>query len=84
MIYDARGKADQGMASGVQVELSGPMTRALAKKLKETMQALVCATYNGVDHANIIHELEKERTIRYTLIQALEPSEAKLGDSSEV
>ena len=76
--------ADQSMASGVQVEISGPMTRARANKLKESMKAQVCAIRNGVDHANLIHRLEKEEKICYTLIQALEPSEAKLGDSSEV
>ena len=72
------------MASDVRTELSGPMTRACAKKLKETMQALVCATYDGVDHASISHKLEQHKTIRYTLIQALESSEVELEASTEV
>ena len=78
---DTRGMADQGMASGVQVELGGLMARSCAKKLKESMQALVCAIHDGVDYANAIHGLEKEEAARYTLIQVIESSEAKLEDS---
>ncbi|XP_071933924.1 uncharacterized protein [Coffea arabica] len=72
---DARGTVDQDTSSVVQAELGGPMPRASAKKFKESIQALVRTIHDGVDHANVIHELEKEEIIRYTLIQVFELSE---------
>ena len=65
------------------MDFNGPMTRARAKKLKESMQALVSTTYEGIDRARIEAELEQDKTIHYVLIQVLEPSEVKLGASSE-
>ena len=75
--------ADHDTSSGVQVVLGGPMTRARGKKLKESMQALVCAIHDRVGHANVIQGLEEEETTRYTLIQVIESSEAKLEDLHE-
>mgnify|MGYP004716173859 CR=1 FL=1 len=46
------------------------MTRARAKKLKESMQSLVCAIHDRVGHANIIQGLEEEETTRYTVIKS--------------
>ena len=67
-IPNARGTTDQDTSSVIQVELGGPMTRARAKKFKESMQTLVRTIHDGFYHANVIHELEKEETIRYTLV----------------
>ena len=60
------------------------MTRARAKKLKESMQALVYAIHDRASPANIIQEINEEETTHYTFIQVFESSEAKLKDSLAV
>ena len=81
---DTRVMADHDSLRVDQMELSGPMTRARAKKLKESMQALVRSIHDGVDLANVTRELEKDEATRYTLVQVVEPNEEELGASFEV
>ena len=70
--FNAKCTADHGSSNSVQVVSSGLMTKARAKKLKESMQALVCDVQDQVGHANDIPGLENEDYTLYSLIQVLD------------
>ena len=55
---------------------SGPITRARAKKMRDSLQALVCIIQERVrDDLKIIEGLENEDSTIYTLLQVEESSE---------
>ena len=61
----------------IQVPL-GPVTRARAKKMRESLQALLCTIQERIgDDLKTIEGLENEDSIIYTLLQVDEPSEAE-------
>ena len=61
----------------IQVPL-GPVTRARAKKMRESLQALVCTIQERIgDDLKTIEGLENEDSTIYTLLQVDEPSEAE-------
>ncbi|XP_071916229.1 uncharacterized protein [Coffea arabica] len=60
----------------IQVPL-GPVTRARAKKMRESLQALVCTIQERIgDDLKTIEGLENEDSTIHTLLQVDEPSEA--------
>ena len=66
--------------SAIQPSSSGPITRARAKKLRDSLQALVRDIQAQVGDTHSIQRLYHEDTILYTLIQVMDANEN--GDHS--